>query len=160
MGVGEWPYNMHSRSTLGHVTFGVWYCWVDYVFLITSLCSATEYADNVTLPAFARRTQLLLPARRSCSNRSISSARRAHSSKPAAAAFDGRMGQKDGWTQDSFTDPNPHTMRAMPITNRIATTKNSAKSQSNEISQNRAKSFEWKPRTKTLFLSARCCRLI
>jgi len=40
----------------------------------TSLCSATTYADNVALPAFARRC---------CSNRSISPARRAHSSKPA-----------------------------------------------------------------------------
>jgi len=31
-----------------------------------------------------------------CSNRSISPGRRAHSSKPAAAACGGRMGQTDG----------------------------------------------------------------
>jgi len=46
----------------------------------TSLCSATTYADNVALPAFARSTPLY------CSHRSISPAGRAHSSKRAAAA--------------------------------------------------------------------------
>ena len=46
---------------------------------VTSLCSAT-YADNVALPAFARRTpRCCAPS----SNRSISPAGRAHSSKPA-----------------------------------------------------------------------------
>ena len=40
------------------------------------------------------------------SNRSISRALRAHSSKPAAAA--GRDRQTDGRTQDSFIDPAPH----------------------------------------------------
>jgi len=45
----------------------------------TSLCSASyTSADSMTLPAFAHRC---------CSNRSISPARRAHSSKPAAAGL-------------------------------------------------------------------------
>jgi len=38
------------------------------------------YADNVALPAFVRRTPLLQQS-------TISSARRAHSSKPAAASL-------------------------------------------------------------------------
>jgi len=46
-------------------------------------------ADNVALPAFAavRRAAAALAGRR---DRSISPARRAHSSKPAAAASSGR----------------------------------------------------------------------
>jgi len=67
------------------------------------------YADNVALPAIARRC---------CSNRSISPARRAHSSKLVAAACGGRIGQTDrqtdrrtdGRTPDSCIDPAPHTM--------------------------------------------------
>ena len=72
------------------------------------------YADNVALPAFARR------ARRCCS-------------EPAAADLllwahagtDGRMGHssrskvnaKIMCTSYRFTDPVPHTMRVVPITN-------------------------------------------
>jgi len=70
------------------------------------------YADNVALPAFARR------ARRCCSNRSISPARRAHSSEPAAAGLLlWAHAGTDGRTPYSFTDPVPHTMRVVPITN-------------------------------------------
>jgi len=60
----------------------------------TSLSSAIYYADNVALPAFARRC---------CGNRSISPACRAHSSKPAVEDLlpwtDKRTdGEKDGQT--------------------------------------------------------------
>ena len=67
-------------------------------------------ADNVTLLAVTAE-------RRPCSNRSISPARRAHSSKPAAAAC-GRHGcrKTDRRTPDSFIDPAPHTMQAVSIT--------------------------------------------
>jgi len=59
-------------------------------------------------------------ARRQFSNRSISSGRRAHSSKPAAAAgWDGRTDrQTDGRTQDSFIDP---AMRAVPMNQQTTT---------------------------------------
>ena len=66
----------------------------------TSRWSATTqayiYADNVALPALARRYG---------SNRSISSSStcRAHSSKPAARCSSGRMGQTDG-RMDRQTD--------------------------------------------------------
>jgi len=53
--------------------------------------SVFSYANDVALPAFARRR---------CSNRSTS-ARRAHSSKPAA----------DGRTPYRLTDPGLHTMQ-------------------------------------------------
>jgi len=71
-------------------------------------------ADNVTLLAFAAE-------RRPCSNRPISAGRRAHSSKPTAAACGGRMvgrtdGQTDRRTLDSFVDPALHTMPAVSIT--------------------------------------------
>ena len=73
----------------------------------------TTYADNVPLPAIARRC---------CSNRSISPARRAHSSKLVAAACGGRIGQTDRQadrqtdrrTPDSCIDPASHTMLAEP----------------------------------------------
>ena len=63
------------------------------------------YNDNVTLLAFDI------------------SYRRAHSSKPAAAACGGRMGQTDkrtdgrtdGRTPDSCKDSAPHTMQAVLI---------------------------------------------
>jgi len=45
-------------------------------------------ADNLALPAFGRRNTA---ERRPCSKRSICPARRAHSSKPAAAAYSDRM---------------------------------------------------------------------
>jgi len=62
----------------------------------TSLRSVPTSADNAALPAFAAArltaARLLLTAgRRSCSDRSISPARRAHSGKPARAARSGRM---------------------------------------------------------------------
>ena len=66
----------------------------------TNLCVRLRtYADNVALPAFARR--------RCCSNRSISPARRAHSSKPEAAgllplAHAGTDRQTDGRTSYCF----------------------------------------------------------
>ena len=66
----------------------------------TSLCSATTYADNVALPAFTRRT---------CRSRLIFHARRAHSSKPTAAAYGGWIGQT---AIDGRTDTV--TVRAMP----------------------------------------------
>jgi len=73
-------------------------------------------ADNATLLAFAA-------GRRPCSNRSISRGRRAQGSKPAAAACAGRMmGQTDRQTDvrtlNSFIDPAPRTMRAVPITSK------------------------------------------
>ena len=67
----------------------------------TNLCVRPHtYADNVALPAFARR--------RCCSNRSISFARRAHSSKPEAAgllplAHAGTDRQTDGRTDGHRT---------------------------------------------------------
>jgi len=74
--------------------------------------------DNVALPAFTGRC---------CSNRSISPARRAHSSKPAAAGFLlwPRLGQREGRT-DRRMDIVPYhrpcsaqeTMRALPIRTR------------------------------------------
>jgi len=45
--------------------------------------------------------------RRPCSNRSISPARQAHSSKPAAM-----MGQTDKRTPDQYIDPASHTRRS------------------------------------------------
>jgi len=57
----------------------------------TSLCSATTYADNVALPAAGRLTPgccvraSAAPGGRR--DRSISAARRAHSSKPACSGF-------------------------------------------------------------------------
>jgi len=64
----------------------------------------STYADNVALPAFARRAPV--PA---CSKRSISAARRAYRSKPAAAGSDGR-------TPHLYINASaPHTMRAVPI---------------------------------------------
>ena len=65
-------------------------------------------ADNVALPAFAVAHSAAV--RRPCSSRSISPARRAHSSKPAAAACGGR--QTDRQTPDSYIDPVRHTMQA------------------------------------------------
>jgi len=46
-----------------------------------------------------------------CSNRSISPARRAHSSKPAARCCSGQMGQTDGRTDGhrTVTQTLPHT---------------------------------------------------
>jgi len=60
------------------------------------------------------------PARRLCSNRSISPVRWAHSSKPTVAACGGRMlwqtyGRTDGRTPNSCIDTARHTMRAVPI---------------------------------------------
>ena len=68
-------------------------------------------ADNVTLLAFAA----VGPP---CSDRSISHARRAHSSEPAAAAACGgrMMAQTDGQTPDRFIDAVLHTIRAVSIT--------------------------------------------
>jgi len=75
----------------------------------TSRWSATTqayiYADNVALPAFARRYG---------SNRSISSSStcRAHSSKPAARCSSGRMGQTDRRTD---TVPFHRSRSALPM---------------------------------------------
>ena len=83
----------------------------------TSLCSASYVAVNATLLAFA--------AGAPCSNRSISPARRAHSSKRAArraaAAQDGTDRQTDRQTDGQtdgrqfHIDPDPPTMRAVLI---------------------------------------------
>ena len=95
----------------------------------TSLCSATTYADNMALPAFARRTPRCCASR---SNRSIYPAGRAHSSKPTAAGFlpwahagtdrqidrrtDGRMDRRtDGRTPDRCIDPARSSMRVVPV---------------------------------------------
>jgi len=45
----------------------------------------------------------------------ISCLHRVRSSKPAAAACSGWMGQTDGRPTDSYTLLRMHTMRAMPI---------------------------------------------
>ena len=67
-------------------------------------------ADNVALPAFAAVPCGAAAAdRRPCRSRSISPARRAHSSKPAAVAGDGRTDRRK---HDSCIDPARHTMRA------------------------------------------------
>jgi len=69
-------------------------------------------ADNVALPAFAAAHRAV--ERRPCSSRSISPARRAHSSKPVTAACGGRQTdrQTDRQTPDSYRDPVRHTMQA------------------------------------------------
>ena len=72
------------------------------------------YADNVPLPAFARRTPLLQQSI------DISPVSRAPSSKPAAAillvlARAGTERRTDGRTPYCFIDPAAHIMRAMPI---------------------------------------------
>jgi len=72
-------------------------CWKEVcVQLITP-------ADNVTLLAFATERQ-------PCSNRSISPARRVHSSKPAEAACSGQMTGRMDRRMDAL-----HTMRAVSI---------------------------------------------
>jgi len=76
------------------------------------ICLATTYADNAALSAFARCC---------CSNRSISPAGRAHSSKPAAAACGGRedrqTDRQTGGRMDRQTDARQFsTMRAVQIT--------------------------------------------
>ena len=89
---------------------------------ITSLCSATTHADNVALPAFARRF---------CSSRSISLACRPHISRPAVAgllpfAHAGTDRRTDGRTPYGFTrciNPAPHSMRAVPMTLNVLGTK-------------------------------------
>ena len=50
-------------------------------------------------------------------DRSISLAHRALSSKPAGRSIDGTDGRTDGRTPDRYIDPAPHTMRAMPLYN-------------------------------------------
>ena len=88
------------------------------------------YADNVPLPAFARRCR---------SNRSISHARaapqqlipllqvRAHSSKPAAAGLlVWTHAGTDGRTPCRFINPAPHTTRAVPIITTIYSTPKAA----------------------------------
>ena len=60
------------------------------------------YADNVALPAFARRC---------CSNRSISAA----NLQQRVCCCGPMRGQTDGRTPYRSTDPGPHTMRAMPV---------------------------------------------
>ena len=52
-------------------------------------------------------------ARRCCSNRSP--LRQAHSSKPASGTNGQIDGETDGRTPYRFTDPAPHTMRAVPM---------------------------------------------
>jgi len=76
----------------------------------------STYADNVALPAFAH------------SNRSISPARQANSSKPAGAGLlplricccGPMLGQADLRTPSSFIGCAPHTMCSIPITNQPA----------------------------------------
>ena len=61
-----------------------------------------------------------------CSNRSISPGRRAHSSKPDAAACGGKWDERtnretDRRTEpDSCIDPAPHTMRAVPMIGNVS----------------------------------------
>jgi len=76
--------------------------------------------DNVALPAFASRC-CCVPG----SSRSISPARRTHSSKPAAtrssgfaavgSPYAGTARRTDGRTPDRYIDPGPHSMQAVPI---------------------------------------------
>jgi len=84
----------------------------------------------VALPAFARRSQCYC-APCCCGVRrpprtitmTVSPARRNHSSKPAAAACGGLVGQRDGqtdrqtdgWKPGSCIDVAPHTKRAVPL---------------------------------------------
>ena len=69
------------------------------------------HADNVALPAFARRWP--------CSSRSISPACMAHGSKPTAASLLlwALLGQTDGRTLDRCIDPAPRSMRTVPPIN-------------------------------------------
>jgi len=72
-------------------------------------------ANNVALPAFAATRRAVVRLLLSAGiNRSISPDRRAHSSKIAAAACGGRMGQTDRRTPYRYRDPASH-MRAVPI---------------------------------------------
>ena len=82
----------------------------------TAVAQRTSRGKNVAQPAFAA-------ARRDasvCSNRSISSTRRAHSSKPAARCCGGRQTDRraDGQTDTvpfHTCRPCAHTIRAEPI---------------------------------------------
>jgi len=61
-------------------------------------------ADNVALPAAAVSLPMIAYVRvRLCSNLSISTARTAHSSKPATSACGGWLGEADRQTSDSYT---------------------------------------------------------
>jgi len=70
----------------------------------------------VALPTFAAAQCCGMAAAKHqpCSNQSIFSARRVHSSKCAAVAATDR--ETDGRTPDSFTDHAPDKMQAMPVT--------------------------------------------
>jgi len=76
----------------------------------TSLCSATTYADNVALPAFARRC---------CSNRSISPACRAHSSKPDPLPDPTQPGRWTFWKLNTLTAGVPGYIKKFNIHQRI-----------------------------------------
>jgi len=93
-----------------------------------SVISLVPRLSNMTLPAFAAERRAAAPlllsapvagirgaAARSC--RSISPARTALSSKPAARRGCGarRVRQKDRRTPYRFTDPSTHTKRAVPM---------------------------------------------
>jgi len=73
---------------------------------LTQVCVLRTCADNLALPAFACHTPLL--------PQSISSARRAHSCKPAAVGLlpwvHAGTNRK---TQYRFIDPAPHTVRTV-----------------------------------------------
>ena len=89
----DWPTASMRQSLLRKAV-------VSALNLLTSLCSASCVScKRGALPVGAA-------GRRSCSNRSISPARRAHSSKPAATACSGdwRMGQTDGQTHGRTSD--------------------------------------------------------
>jgi len=75
--------------------------------VITSLCSASCVGCH--------RGTARICCWAPCSNGSVSLARRALSSKPAAAAWEWRDRQTDGRTPDRYTDPAPRTMWAVPM---------------------------------------------
>jgi len=90
----------------------MWVWSISYVLPKQVCVQLPTSADNVTLLA-------VVAERRPCSNRSISTANRAHSSKPAAAACGDRMvgcmrtDKQTELTPDSFRNPALHTMRTV-----------------------------------------------
>jgi len=79
-----------------------------YMFKQTSLCQLPTYADYEALPALAAAPPAFY---RPCSNQSTSPTRRAHSSKPAAAAGEWDRRPDTG----PFYRPSPRVMRTVPI---------------------------------------------
>ena len=111
---GNWTYTF--AKTLFYPPYGLHWETEPSLRLSSYVCVyPPTSADNVTLLAFSA-------AVRGCRRYGSTSARRAHSSKPAAVPCSGRwMGQRDGQTDGhrTVTRALPHTMRAVSITRSV-----------------------------------------